>query len=119
MRRGSFRIKSPDGKEADLSVFVFPGAAGGLADNVNRWRGQIGLEPLSSEKLTESLARQKNPAGLDFTIVDLAGANSERILGAILQRGPNSWFFKLKGPSELVASEKSAFLDFLNSIKAP
>lgn len=119
MRRGSFAIKGQGAEEADLSVFVFPGAAGGLLDNVNRWRGQIGLGPLDAAKLADECTSLKTSTGLDITVVDMTGSNQERILGAILPRGAESWFFKLKGPASLLGKEKNAFMEFLKSVKTP
>lgn len=54
MRRGSFAAKNAAG-EADCSIFVFPAATNPLLANINRWRGQIGLAPITEAQLpTES-----------------------------------------------------------------
>lgn len=119
MRRGSYGIKGEGAEEADLSIFVFPGAAGGVLDNVNRWRGQIGLGALDSAKLADECSQMKAAGGLELTVVDMTGSNQDRILGAILVRGPESWFFKMKGPSALVGREKNVFVEFLKTVKAP
>src|SRR3954468_24443237 len=47
MRKGSYAIKG-DGGEADLSITAFPGETGGLLANLNRWRGQVSLPPLTA-----------------------------------------------------------------------
>ena len=60
--------------------------------------------------------------GLHFEIVDFAGtANGAptRIVGAVLSRPRETWFFKLMGPDTAVAGEKTAFVTFLQTIKAP
>src|SRR5436309_1348724 len=49
MRRASFRVKGGNGNEADVSVMVLPGNAGGDLNNVNRWRGQVGLAAITDE----------------------------------------------------------------------
>ena len=46
-RKGSFLVRDKDGKTADVSVISFPEAAGGLLANVNRWRNQLKLAPIS------------------------------------------------------------------------
>lgn len=117
MRRGSYSV-SVDKQDGDISVFEFPGAAGGLVDNVNRWRGQIGLTPLDPAKAEAETVAMKTTSGLPFTFVDMNNGSGDGILGAVLVRGDESWFFKLKGPSSLLAKEKSAFVDFLKSVKA-
>jgi hypothetical protein len=56
--------------------------------------------------------------GLRLLVFDAANGGS-RILGAIVPRPGETWFFKLTGPDALVARTKPAFLDFLHSVKAP
>ena len=118
MRRGSFTAKNAGG-EADCSIFVFPAATNPLLANINRWRGQIGLAPITEAQLpAESVTLES--AGLTFTTVDLVGQQGgapTRVRGAILYRGEEAWFFKLGGPDAVVAAEKPAFLDFLRTVR--
>jgi hypothetical protein len=41
------------------------------------------------------------------------------LIGAIATYNGNSWFFKLMGPDPVVAAEKPAFLQFLQTVKSP
>jgi hypothetical protein len=119
MRRGSFTAKNAAG-EADCSIFVFPAGSNPLLANINRWRGQVGLAPITETQLPAETTTLDN-AGLTFTTVELVGQTGNgatRVLGAILYRGQEAWFFKLSGPDAVVAAEKSAFLDFLRSVRA-
>src|SRR6185295_3802172 len=50
MRVGSFSI-SKDSRTADVSVIPLSGGAGGELENVNRWRDQVGLGPISQSEL--------------------------------------------------------------------
>jgi hypothetical protein len=115
MRKGSFTVKG-DGGEADLSITAFPGDTGGLAANLNRWRGQVTLPPQEAAEL-EAAIEKMDANGLQFLVVDYANHGS-RLLGAVLSYNGNSWFFKLTGPDALVAHAKPAFLDFLRTVKA-
>lgn len=117
MRKGSYALKGADGQEADLSVFVFPGTAGGLVDNINRWRGQLGLAPQDEATMTRENVRLKTEAGFDFVLVDMVNEKKERILGAVLEQKSVSWFFKLRGPDSLLETEKPAFIQFLQSVR--
>ena len=45
MRIGSFAVKEGNDSSLDISVTAFPGDLGGLLPNVERWLGQIGLDP--------------------------------------------------------------------------
>jgi hypothetical protein len=50
MRIGSFSVKDGKDSSLDISVTSFPGDLGGLLPNVERWLGQIGLEPGKDSK---------------------------------------------------------------------
>jgi len=114
MRKGSYAVSGPEGA-ADLSITAFPGNVGGNLANVNRWRGQLGLPPVAA---LEGAVQPLTANGLQLLVFD--GANQgNRILGAIVSRPAETWFFKLTGPDALVARTKPAFLDFLQTVKAP
>jgi hypothetical protein len=120
MRIGSFAMSS-DAGNADISIVAFPGEAGGLLANINRWRGQLGLAPLAGGDLAGATTALDGAGGLHFTVVDLsgrAGGAPARMLGAILSFDDQTYFFKITGPDALVAREKSAFLDFLKTVRA-
>ena len=119
MRRGSFTAKNAAG-EADCSLFVFPAATNPLLDNINRWRNQVALPPLTEAQLAAETTTLANPAGLQFVVVELlgqTGAGATRVLGAVHYRGDEAWFVKLSGPDAVVAAEKAAFLDFLHTVR--
>ena len=120
MRRGSFTARNEHGK-ADCSIIALAAAQNPLLENINRWRGQIGLAPITDAQLP-AVSATLDSAGLTFTTVDLvgaspAGAATTRILGAVLYRGEEAWFFKLTGPDATVAAEKPAFLAFLRTVR--
>ncbi|HMJ06523.1 MAG TPA: hypothetical protein VK474_09740 [Chthoniobacterales bacterium] len=119
-RKGSFLVRSSDGKSADVSIISFPEAAGGVLANVNRWREQLKLPPITNE--TE--AGTPLPAnGHDILFVDVASAEAitpdgskSRILGGILSLPGETWFFKMMGADGLVAAQRDAFKQFLQSV---
>src|SRR5688572_21226281 len=51
MRKGSYAVPGEGGAEADLSITAFPGDVGGELANLNRWRGQIQLPPITDAEL--------------------------------------------------------------------
>ena len=114
MRKGSYAVKGSGG-EADLSITAFPGATGGLEANLNRWRGQMGLPPAPPEEVVAATEKFESH-GLPFIVVDYPG-NCNRLVGAIVPYGGNSWFFKLTGPDAVVAGQKAAFLEFLHTVR--
>ena len=117
MRKGSYTIKG-DGGEADLSITAFPGDVGGDLANLNRWRGQIGLAPITQAEF-ETSTQHVDRNGLHLTVVDItgSGAAAQGILGAMVPHEGATWFFKLMGPAALVAKEKAAFTAFLDTVK--
>jgi hypothetical protein len=119
MRKGSYAVPNAAGAPADLSITAFPGAVGGELANVNRWRGQLSLPPVTEAGLAGSVTRF-GANGLTFTLVDLAAtdpANPQRMLGAMVPFEGAMWFFKLSGPAALVGATKPAFLEFLQTVK--
>jgi hypothetical protein len=118
MRKGSYTVKG-DGGEADLSITAFPGDTGGLLANINRWRGQVSLPPLNPEQL-DANREHVDLGALHVDVVDFAGSANgtpTRIVGAIVPTGGETWFFKLMGPDALVAKEKPAFREFLQTVR--
>jgi hypothetical protein len=119
MRKGSFAIKGDNGPDADLSITAFPGDTGGLLANLNRWRGQVSIPPLAEGQL-DGVVQHFDGDGLHFDVVDFVGSANgapTRILGAVLSRQGETWFFKLMGPDALVAAHKDDFLAFLRTVK--
>ena len=112
MRLAGFEILT-EGKKATVSVVALEGEAGGLLANVNRWRGQIGLSPISESELSSAMKITLN--GKRFVWVDLSG--SQRILSAILSDGTKTWFFKMMGDTTVIESQIDAFKTFLASVK--
>lgn len=121
MRKGSYAIPGGEAGDADLSITAFPGNVGGTLANINRWRGQIELPPLTDSEISANTTHL-DPNGLHLDVVDFSNpqaAKPQRILGAMVAHNGATWFFKLMGPDSVVAREKPAFMEFLQTIKTP
>jgi len=119
LRVASFEI-SENGKTADVSVIPLSGMAGGDLANVNRWRGQVGLQPLPETDL-QKLAEKVEVAGQAADLYDVVGTapgsgDEERIIGVISHRDDTAWFFKMTGDAALVEKQKANFIAFLKSV---
>jgi hypothetical protein len=114
MRYASFSAGANDNK-VEISIVTFSGEGGSDADNVNRWRQQIGLQPMTPADVATQVEPMKGDGGA-FSIVDIAGANA-RTLAAWTRRDGQVWFFKASGPSNAVGKEKSNFVKFVQSIR--
>ncbi|HZV32961.1 MAG TPA: hypothetical protein VFB72_00155 [Verrucomicrobiae bacterium] len=120
MLLAKFVISGKDG-EADVTVSTFAGPAGGTLPNVNRWRGQVGLEPISQEELDKDVSSLDVPDGKAM-LVDVNGKSPKtgkeiRLVGVIWPRDGQTWFYKLMGDSAVAARQKDAFLKFIQSVR--
>lgn len=113
MRLASFQVPHESGP-SDLSVTRFPGGGDPLS-NVNRWRSQIGLDPIDEEQLSETMEEvtvDEQPGWL----VLLEG-KKQAILAVTVDDDDAKWFFKLQGPLEGVRAEQRNFRAFIASVK--
>src|ERR1043166_1829259 len=114
MRLGNFVVPGASGTKAEVSVLSFPGSVGTEIDNVNRWRGQIGLDPIAGDQLK---AETVTVGGSNGKFYDIGGgADKKRILAASVSRGENTWFFKMLGDDAVVAAQRNSFAEFLKSV---
>ncbi|HYE60764.1 MAG TPA: hypothetical protein VD997_02110 [Phycisphaerales bacterium] len=114
MRLATFRA-GPD-NPLEVALSEFPGDTGGLLANVNRWRGQVGLEPTTLEAFqAESPATQHD----DVTVhlLRLRGP-SQHMLGAILHHPKlnRTRFLKATGAPAAADQHEPAFKSFAHAI---
>ena len=114
MRYASFSAADGNGGKIDISVVTFAGDGGSDADNVNRWRGQIGLAPIDASAITSQVTPLKT-ADTTFSTTDIAGAKT-RTIAAWTRRDGRVWFFKATGPDAAVEKEKPNFVKFIESV---
>ena len=111
--------------EGECYLSRLPGVGGGLVANVNRWRGQMGQEPLSDAEVA-ALPKQAL-FGLEGTFLDVTGEFSGmgaaeakkdyRLLGVILTSPAGAVFVKMTGPADLVAANEENFHQFCASLQ--
>ena len=107
--------------DATVNVSMSAGEGGGLAANVNRWRGQLGLGDLSNDQLADQAASVEIPGG-KATFVDMAGTDARsgqkaRLIAAVVPRGQQTWFYKLMGTPATVEANKETFMTFVKGVK--
>ncbi len=104
---------------AEVSVVPLAGLGGGALANVNRWRRQLGLDPIDDAQLQKDL-HILNAGGVKAHYVDLVGRNPagpQRLLGAWMVHGGQTWFIKMMGFPELVGKQRAAFEAFVQSMR--
>jgi len=107
---------------ARVSVTPLTGSAGGVLANINRWRGQVGLNSIKTieDQPMTGLQVDQSPAGL----IDLASpqgisAGTERMLVVLVPRPQDdrTWFFKMTGPDDTITRHKQGFVRFVESVQ--
>ncbi|WP_406700965.1 hypothetical protein V5E97_19440 [Singulisphaera sp. Ch08] len=132
MRKAQMSVAPVKGDEepAELILFAFPGGAGGVDENIKRWRSGFKGEGGDLPKVEKKIVKGKN---VEVTRVEIAGhyiaplapgspqANDKpnfRLLGGIVQSGGTGYFLKLVGPDKTVAAASKGFDELLASMKA-
>ena len=131
---------SPNGLRSTISITKFSGDAGGILANVNRWRGQLNLEPHTLKQINEDsmegssylgtftaykiinpslrekpldMATNLNEFKEELDAMGMMQKNNE-YLCAILPYGNNTIFIKLATNSR---DFEKMFLDFCSSFR--
>jgi len=113
----------PSGQEeTECYVTVVPADADSAVETVNRWRGQMGLEPLSKSEIEAGPSTQVlDSKGLLIEafgdLMDLGGNVHEDhgLLSMVCVRGDSLLIVRMTGPREQVQSERDHFMTFLAS----
>jgi hypothetical protein len=118
------RAAAGEGEPAlQVAISAFPGTTGGNLANVNRWREQFGLPPLTEVQLDEHL--QPFQSATDDAVsgwtVRIEGRTppvrpggpppaGSAMLGAIIQGDPQrTWFARADGDPELLDAHQAGF----------
>lgn len=121
MRLATFHPE--DRPDVECAVFVFAGDGGGLAQNVNMWRRQMGLPEAGPEEI--SALPRITVRGVSAPIVELTGAYhgdqgvkvpDARLIAVMAPLGENTLFLKLVGPADGVTAERERFLQYCGNL---
>ncbi len=123
MRNANFRVAGDEKAECYLSILG--GEAGGLTSNVNRWRSQVALPPLSDAEIAALpratlLGRQGVLVDFVGTWKGMGGTSNEagwRLTGILDVSPEGSAFLKMTGPDAKIAAEKEHFLALAKSLR--
>lgn len=103
------------------------GDGGGIAENLNRWRREVGLtEPLSAGEVeslpTLTILGKERPwveaSGAAYTGMGGPKVDGQvALLGTLVTNGDSVLFIKMVGPAGDVAKERESFVAFCRSLK--
>ena len=100
---------------AELIVSKLPGDRfGNMVQNINRWRGEVGLPPVTDEG--QQPVRKITLAGREAALLNFDAADKSSVV-ALAPLGREAWFFKLIGPGKTVADQRANFDAFLQSLQ--
>jgi hypothetical protein len=116
-----FVIQNGDASAA-VNVSQLSGDGGGLAANVNRWRKQLGQAASTDDEIAK--LPTIDASGTKATLVEVNGTDARtgkpaQLVGVVLPLNNQTWFYKLMGDAGVVAAQKDAFIQFVQSAKYP
>jgi hypothetical protein len=122
MRLANFQIGGAGGAECYFTVMG--GGGGGVLANVNRWRNQIGLDPITDAEvgalptmaLLSSEAKVVSLSGAYKGMGDTAEAGFG-LLGLVMVEGGQAFFVKMTGPEAVLVAERGNFEAFVASLR--
>ena len=115
MQVAKFSVPEKDGTKAEVTVSVFPSDTGGMLANINRWRGQVGL-PATDEAGLATCTTPLDGALPGAVLADLKG-ESKSMVGAIVPRDGQWFFYKLTGEAPAVSAARESFVSFAKTGK--
>ena len=116
MRLASFDIPFSNGV-GDLSIVSLGGESGGLLANVNRWRKQINLVPITENEILSLSTKGESKIGpyRVFKMINESNIN-KAILAAVLPTTGKTFYIKLTASITGVAELDLVFQKFCSSI---
>lgn len=106
-----FTVAGTDGATGQVNISSSPGDGGGMLANINRWRRQLGLPEWTAQEMADAV-REVPTRGGPATWVELESAEMA-VLGAIIRRADETWFYKLTAPPSVVEAQREAFRRFV------
>ena len=103
-----------------VTVSKLAGDGGGLAANINRWRGQVGLKPLDDKDVAGQplkIADSQEEMLLYNLTSENSAADAEGILAGVLPLTTETWYFKFTGPVGVLRKTEGVFAEFLRSVR--
>jgi len=113
-----------DPNAIDCYIIALAGPAGGLEANLERWTGQLGLQPSEDtiKQLLMSVEESKTKDGLEAKVFDFtnlqaqASPSDKSMLAAMITLDKTTVFVKMTGSIQAVKQNKDNFLKLIGSI---
>ena len=99
------------------------GAMGDPTENVNRWRGMVGLPPVDAKEVSK-LGQAVKVAGQRAVLFDIMPEGpgdpsrpATGITAAMFEQDNQVWFFMMAGPAKTVAAQRKEYDQWLASVR--
>lgn len=113
----AMRVATFQAAGSEVTVAAFPGTVGGNLANVNRWRGQIGLDPIGEPELANLLVSSQE-GKTQVSLLTLTGSAGQVMLAAIILPGDDqTWFVKSVTDASKAAAIRADFERFSKSFR--
>jgi hypothetical protein len=113
----ALQVGEGDAKAEMIATRFAAGNTGSFADNVNRWRNQIGLQPVADPSTVPMKDAVVGKDGEGIAIeLDNPDARKSMVVVIASSRG-DLWFLKFTGPSDTVKSQREKFDAFVRSLE--
>ena len=115
MRISSYLVPGENNTFLDFSVVKLSGDGGGLRNNINRWRGQLGLDPVADVQQGRDYKILQHVLG-DVLWVRLENLRGQGMLVGIFDAKGQIYFFKLNGALSQLNKESKTFEQVLRTM---
>ncbi|MCC5875692.1 MAG: hypothetical protein JJU11_05675 [Candidatus Sumerlaeia bacterium] len=116
MRLKTYVTDGPSG-EVEIAITRFPGDVGGILANINRWRGQVGLGPISEGELGNHIESFTLP-GFEGYFTHLRGPQQHMLAAGIWEEAiDQTWFVRVTTDPTNAEAVKDEVLEFARSFR--
>lgn len=117
MRLATYQIPAEE-MPIEVAITRFPSNVGGMLANMNRWRGQVGLGPLTERQLDGVIERHDNP-GYEISLVHIEGPQLHMLAASIYEPAAGrTWFVRVTDRPDRVLSVKEQVFAFARTFGA-
>lgn len=117
MRLATYEIPDESGP-IEVAITRFPGDVGGMLANINRWRGQLGLGPVTEADIPAMLSTFQN-SGFNGATMLLEGPQQHMLAASIHEPSADrTWFVRVTTTPEAAARVREQFDAFARSLGA-
>lgn len=120
MRLATFIVPTEAGDQ-EVAVTRFPGQVGGVLANINRWRGQMGLQPITEPQLAgfvDQFTLETPKGSFDGYQTRVESEQGVMIAVGLFQESINqTWFVRSTLPNPEIADQlQDQIIEFARSI---